>query len=104
MIDDTISTCDYVRIRTTGERGRVYQRWAGSSLSPYTFEWLSRGRRDITERFGPEPQRFLNASWVGVLTHPNGLALWMPVDLLERIEPFNLEHYDYTYYFTDRYR
>lgn len=74
---------DYVRVRTTGARGRVY-RLCNCPLFDHSLR--------VRTEFGPDPARFINAQWAEVLgDQPYEYFRW-PIDLLEEIEPFKLRN------------
>lgn len=93
----------YVRNRLTGQRGRVHQ---VLTRMPYRSDDALK-RREPT--LGPNPMRFINSRWVQYLAHSlnnDGVDDYrqnvsVPVELLDKIEPFDYKNDDARVYFRD---
>lgn len=91
------ATGDYVRVRTTNQLARVFRVWdTSTSVSPFNETSLLNMEADL----GPQPLRFINERWYGLLLHGNG-SKYMPESLLETVEAFQLNHPQEYLYFPD---
>ena len=91
-INEPPATNDYVRSRVDGRRGRIYTTYR-------RYPW-NESEIGILLSGVPAPERFLNQAWVGAL-YTDDRTTVLPVDLFEKIEPFDFRTRSAARYFRD---